>query len=254
MQKSELKNLVFERFEERRLEIIKKRNRFQQELDQDLHQLREAYGDAAVNGLGDLSLTVTQPESAPTKERRMPTETPRERSRPKRKRRQRPAGTPTVRSLLEEHVPVAVAAVAESKEEFQARDIHDHLTNVSKLDISYGNVSLYLGQNAKKLGLSVEKRKVGEPIPLPTNFFRKGRAKAVKKSRRAKSPGRVDWEGNIATALKGLRKGLTQPQLKDKLVKAGVPEVKFKGAGFRGALARMVEQGTITLKDDRYMS
>lgn len=255
MQKSELKNLVFERFEECRTELIKKRNRFQQELDQDLHQLRQAYGDAAVQGLGDLLLTVIKPETKPAMNCRTPAEPQREqtRTRSKRKWQRRPAGTPSVRSLLAEHVPAVVAAVVESKEEFQSRDIHDHLTNVSKLDISYSNVSLYMGQNAKKLGLTVEKRNEGEPNPRLTNFFRKRHAKAAK-SKGVKTVGRVDWDGNIISALKGLHKGLALAQFKDKLLKAGVPKEKFKGAGFRRALSRMVEQGTIILKDDRYQS
>lgn len=255
MQKSELKNLVFERFEERRMEIIKNRNRFQQELDQDAHQLREAYGDAAVNGLGDLSLTVGPTEQQTGRARRQPTETTsrRPRSQPKRRRRRRSQGEPTLRSQLEEYVPTAVEAVAATKEEFQARDIHDHLKNVSGLDVSYGNVSLYLGQNAKKIGLSVEKRKAGEPIPRPTNFFRKkSGTRVTTKSGRAQHVGRVDWAGSITAALKGLREGLTQSQLKDKLVKQGIPEAKFNGAGFRSALSRLVEEGTITLQNDVY--
>lgn len=255
MQKSELKNLVFERFEERRVEIIKKRNRFQQELDQDVHQLREAYGDASVNGLGDLSLTVGPTEQKTERARRQPTEitSRRPRSQPKRRRRRRPHGEPTLRSQLEEHFPTAIEAVAATKEEFQARDVHDHLKNVCGLDVSYGNVSLYLGQNAKNLGLSVEKRKVGEPIPRPTNFFRKKvSTRAIRKSGREQHAGRVNWAGSITAALKGLRKGLTQSQLKDKLGKQGIPEAKFKGAGFHSALSRLVEAETITLENDVY--
>lgn len=249
MQKAELKNLVFERFEGRRIEIIKKRNRFQQELDQDLHQLREAYGDAAVSDLGDLSLAVNPPERPSEKARRQsPAETS-QRSRAKRKRRRRPQGEPTMRSILKEHVPIAVTAVSASKDEFQARDIYDHLQDVSKLDVSYGNVSLYLAQNAKKLGLVVEKRKVGEPIPRPTNFFRLRRKQAVRGSQTA---GRVDWTGSIVAALQGLREGLTQEQLKAKLLQAGVPKAKFQGAAFREALARLVEEGTIKLRDNVY--
>lgn len=249
MQKTELKNLVFERFEERRMEIIKKRNRFQQELDQDLHQLREAYGDAAVSGLGDLSIAVGPPEQSLQAARRQPpTETP-QRSRTKRKRRRRPQGEPTIRSILEEHVPIAATTVAASKDEFQARDVYDHLKDISKLDVSYGNVSLYLGLNAKKLGLVVEKRKVGEPIPRPTNFFRLRRKQAATESQLA---GRVDWTGSIVAALQGLRKGLTREQLKAKLLRTGIPEAKFQGAGLRGALDRLVEEGTIKLRDDVY--
>lgn len=67
----ELKNIVFERFEGRRVEIIKKRNRFQQELDQDLHQFREAYGDEAINHLGDFFLVLVPSK----KKRQEPTET-----------------------------------------------------------------------------------------------------------------------------------------------------------------------------------
>lgn len=249
MQKSKLKNLVFERFEKRRMEIVKKRNRFQQEIDQDVHQLREAYGDEVVDDLGDLSLTMTQPKTKPAKGHRTPTKpkSKKTRSRSKRKRQRRTDGTPTIQSLLEEHVPTAIATIVASKEEFRARDIYSHLVDVSKIDISFNNVSLYMGRNAKKLGLTVEKRNEGERTARPTNFFRK-----AAKSKKAKPAGRVDWEGSITVALKGLRKGLTQAQLKDKLVKAGVPEEKFKGAGFHGALTRMVEQKTIKFTDDRY--
>lgn len=101
MQQTELKNLVFERFEQRRLELVKKRNRFQQELDQDLHQLRESYGDTAVLSLGELTLTLNQPKKAPTPTEPAPAKKPRSR-----RKRHRSNGEPSIKAAVKKKTRV----------------------------------------------------------------------------------------------------------------------------------------------------
>lgn len=187
MQKSELKKLVFECFEKRRMEIIKKRNRFQQELDEDVHQLREAYGDAAVSGLGDLSLVVGSRKQAAPKGHQEEVAEPSQRFQTKRRRRRQQQG-PTKTSLLVEHLPAAIEKVAAGKDEFTSRDVFEQLPALAGVELKH--VSLYLARNAKKLGLVSEKRidnkmMQGKPVPRPTNFFRQRKKLGPKKSRRS---------------------------------------------------------------------
>lgn len=56
MSKSALRDMVFARYEERRAVIIKKRNQWQQQLDEDTRAFGEAFGQEAVESLGDTSL------------------------------------------------------------------------------------------------------------------------------------------------------------------------------------------------------
>lgn len=244
MQQTELKNLVFERFEHRRLELVKKRNRFQKELDQELHQLREAYGDTAVLSLGELILTLSQPQKpAP-----LPTEPPAAKKKPQsRRKRRRSDGEPSVTSHLAEHVPAAIKAVSAKMPEFRSKDILDHLVAVAKLKVTPDNVTLYLSQHASDLGLGVEKRVAGDRFPRLTNFFHlQPKMAAVRKT------SRVNWTAAISTALKGELEGLKLIQLMARLRKAGIPAAKVKGPVFHGTLSRLVDRGTVTLDNNLY--
>lgn len=178
--KSALKEMLFARFEQRRSEIIENRNKWQRELDEKVHEFGEAFGQEAVASLGNLTLSLhAGGRSKPLADSAAPQEGNEVTAVRKTRRRRRSSKKgPTIRSLLAANLPVAIAAVAERQDEFTTKDLHSAVSSMVGDAVSPANTSLYLSQNAKKLGLTAEKRLVskkssaGKSVPGLVNYYR----------------------------------------------------------------------------------
>jgi hypothetical protein len=248
MKKNELRDLVFEQFQLRREALLKKRTRFQEELTQELHQLREAYGREVMNGLGELVLTLGGPSQAQSSDSVSPVRATKGR---RRHRRQRVTGKENISGILRECVPAAVTSLA-GLPEFTTGDVH-RILQERGVTVDKSSVSLFLPRHAKELGLTVEKRGVGLPA-RPTNFFRQSGKGKVTTARPGKAkPGqRIEWKDIIVSALTGAR--LSFLDLKGKLIQQGIPKEKFNGPAFRDALKRLVKTKKVHFGTDAYFA
>lgn len=160
MKKAEIKKLLFEQFESRARAIKEK----QAELSKDIEAFIADYGEPAravmespVNRVNDLRTKTT---SSAYGRRRV--------------RRRGKQGMPTIASILDNCIPPAVKNFTGVDREFTSRQIFEVIKSQVGHRIKLTHVSLYLGQNKKKLGIKAETRKVKKqntPFPIVTNFF-----------------------------------------------------------------------------------
>lgn len=125
--KSAIKDLLFARFEQRRSEIIENRNKWQQQLDEKVHDFGEAFGREAVTSLGNIILSLhagghnkPSANSAPPQEDRVVTSG--RKTRRRRRRSRKASGAPKV-SWKEEIVKILKA----SKQPLTAEEIRAKL-------------------------------------------------------------------------------------------------------------------------------
>ena len=182
MKKSDIKNLLFERFQERIAVLEKKRKENvakmqklineREEILKEMQRLREETGVDIVFHLsetgkvdaaeGELKLQGAQTKAQPQQKN-------------KGRRRRRKSGQPTIQSILKERLPEIVKVVGSENKEFTTRQVYDILVQKGLPKyVRHAHVSLYLSQNKKQLGIKSEAKKVkmpNVPMPVVTNFF-----------------------------------------------------------------------------------
>ena len=182
MKKAQLKELLFERFQKRIDEIVKKRKQFQEEIDGMTKDLIHEYGPLAIAALRDMEIhlpggakkaavpAVAEPESPAAEQ---PAAEPEKKIR--RRRKSRKDGEETITQILERVLPKVLEVVGAGGKEFTSREAFDHLERDGLPDkrLNSGHVSLLLKRLQKQLGLKCvsKKIKVGNSPSKATNFF-----------------------------------------------------------------------------------
>ncbi len=177
MKKSQIKQLLFERFETRLNEIVDLKKQLQEHLENETQDFVKEFGDVAKEALAAKGLWAAKPEKPKSAAEKKTTKAKPE----KKTRRHRNKSGVNVSKILREKLPTAVSALG-TKGTFTAREAFDYLVSGQLVPdaVKISHVSLQLGQDKKTLGLKVQKRMAGSPIPKPTNFFslvKKTRAK-----------------------------------------------------------------------------
>lgn len=181
MNKTELKNLLFETFEIRLNALVKKIKDCQNELAQDVEKFREEYGNIGIAALGSLALPLIKPViTLPAKKNGrkdaesavvVPVSIKPEKT-VRRKRRKNRSGI-NISALLLEKLPEVVKVLGKDGKEFTSRQTFDYLSENKLVPsaVKAAHVSLALSQRGSAFGIKAVKRMAGDPIPKPTNFF-----------------------------------------------------------------------------------
>lgn len=166
MKKDELKNLLYERFQKRVDDIVKKRDKFQAEINEASKSLIQEYGPIAIAALRDIEISLPgapkkQTESTATTAEKPVAET----ADPKkiaRKRTPRKTGEETITQMLERTMPEVMKALGADDKEFTSRQVFEELVKQGLPDarITRSHVSLVLWRRKKSLGLKSVTRKI----------------------------------------------------------------------------------------------
>lgn len=157
--RSTLKNLIYERFEQRCQIIAAKRDRYRTELEQEVEELRRNFGEEAVNGLGDSFLLDDSPKPKPAQNQK------------KKGMRGRPEGSfkkpqPGSKS---ERVAIALQELSKSGAEFTTAEVGKHLT-ASGLVFNQKSLTTMIISLAKRLGFTMI-RKFPPGGGRPINYY-----------------------------------------------------------------------------------
>jgi aspartokinase len=172
MKKEDLLAALLERFERRVNAIKKMREEQRKELQAMVNALRKDYGDELV------SLALEDKESPNGKvHEAQPTAARQKKTRRRHKRRKaKPSrmGAPTITSVIAEWVPESVRLLGATGKRFTATQVLENLRKRGLADkrVKQANVSLFLSENAKELGINSEIKKVKHGARhVVTKFF-----------------------------------------------------------------------------------
>lgn len=242
MNKTDLKDLLFEKFQQQCEELVGDRNNFQakvnefqRKLDDRTQKLRDAYGPEILNGLGSFSLVSTASV--------IPSEGVAETKEPQKRKPTRTTRPGSMAHEFSLHIPAAIATLTANQGEFRVGQLYELIKGNVKCTLQY--LTSFLSQNPKMFGLVIEKKKVEGAISA-VNYYR------LKKSKTASSPERIKpikaerWAEIFQTALGGEKLKFGQFWTR---VKALQPMTKY---AFKTALARARDKGKLSLKDGIY--
>ena len=192
MKAAEIKNLLYAKLQEQVAILEKRREQNSAKMQKLIHEGEQILTEmqALRNATGvDIIFKDSTPNKVVTSEEEPQARRPQKKSKkpsaPKkivRKRRKRKPGQPTITSVLDTCVAGVVKIVGAKGKEFSSRDVLEHMEKTGLPDkrIKLSNVSIYLIEKKKQLGIRPERRmeKGKGPIPVVKNFFKISRRRA----------------------------------------------------------------------------